>query len=154
MEMATQTLSSPASWIIAAAIWAILFVVIWETLKDASIFSGPATFVVSVAASLLAVIGMFGQFSRAPGQSDGSPGGDAAEFVLLPYAAMGIAMLAVLLLVLLARLFCANRGVRREDMKADFGEKDHASRKREVEDRSHQRVKASSQAIRRSGPRE
>lgn len=153
MEMANQTLSAPVSWVIAAAVWAILFVVIWETLKQASIFSGPASFVLSVAASLLAVLGMFGRFSRASGQPDTSPGRDTTEFVLLPYAAMGIAILAVLLLLLLARLFGFGKGTRGDDRRTGFDKKDGALRWREIS-RSQQGGRASSQAICRARPRE
>jgi tellurite resistance protein TehA-like permease len=103
MEQSLGSLTGAVGLLAGAAIWAILFVVILGALKRASLFSGPATYVVAACASLLSVIGMSRIFSGGPGRSAGAGKENLLEFLLLPYAAMGIAMLLVLLLLLLRK---------------------------------------------------
>jgi tellurite resistance protein TehA-like permease len=103
MEQSLGSLSSAVALLAGAAIWTILFVVILGVLKRACLFPRWARNVLAVCASLLSVIGMSRIFSGGPGRSDGAGRENLLEFLLLPYAAMGIAMLLVLLLLLLRR---------------------------------------------------
>ena len=102
-------LSSGIGLLIGVAIWAILFVVILEVLKKASPFSGWATYVIAVCVSLLSVIGMHRMLAGAPSHSPDTDEKDPFGFLLLPYAAMGIAMLIVLLLLFLRRMLPTRR---------------------------------------------
>ena len=146
MEAASQILDAPVSGLVAVAVWAILFVVIWETLKQASTFSRPASFVLSVAASLLAVIGMFGRFPGASGQADGAANGGSFEFLLLPSAAMGISVLIVLLLLLVARCSRSDRRASREVTKGDLTKETGISRMREIQQDRRQDLRADDQS--------
>jgi tetrahydromethanopterin S-methyltransferase subunit C len=104
MEPLIDALAGIVGLIVGAAIWAVLFVVILHVLKEASPFTGWTRYVIAACVSLLSVIGMFRMLrgSVSPEQSarDRNPMG----FILLPYAAMGIAILATLLLLLLRKL--------------------------------------------------
>ena len=90
MEQSLSSLIGAVGLLVAAAIWAILFPR-W------------ARYVLAVSASLLSVIGMSRILVEAPGHSDGGGRENLLEFLLLPYAAMGIAMLLALLLLLLRK---------------------------------------------------
>jgi len=104
MEHLLGSLTGVVGLLAGAAICVILFVAILRALKRASLFSGSATYVVAACASLLSVIGMSRIFVGATGRSPGAGRENLLEFLLLPYAAMGIAMLLVLLLLLLRRM--------------------------------------------------
>ena len=107
MDTLMSSLGGMLSLLVGAVIWAILFVVILEVLKKASPFSDWATYVIAVCASLLSVIGMHRMLAGAPSHSAGSDEKDPFGFLLLPYAALGIAMLIVLLLLFLRRILPA-----------------------------------------------
>ena len=104
MEPLIDALAGIVGLIVGAAIWAVLFVVILHVLKEASPFTGWTCYVLAACVSLLSVIGMF-RMLRGPGSPEQSARDRAPiGFILLPYAAMGIAMLAVLLLLFLRKL--------------------------------------------------
>ncbi len=104
MDALMSLLGDGMALLIGAAIWAILFVVILEVLKKALPFSDWATYVIAVCVSLLSVIGMHRMLAGAPSHSAGTDEKDPFGFLLLPYAAMGISMLLVLLLMFLRRM--------------------------------------------------
>lgn len=104
MEQALGSLTGAVGLLIAAAIWATLFVVILGVLKKACLFPRWVRYVLAVCASLLSVIGMSRIFVGGLRRSAGAGRGGPFEFLLLPYAAMGIAMLLVLLLLLLRKM--------------------------------------------------
>ena len=95
--------------LIGAGIWLILFVVTLEVLKKHSLFSGWTLYVLAVCVSLLSVIGIFRIFVGGKGPSDASDKEDPFSFILLPYAAMGISILIILLMVFLRRILRARR---------------------------------------------
>ena len=103
MQSQTSVLPSALVLLIGGALWVVLFTVILETLKKASPFTGWTCYVLAASVSLLSVISMF----RFLGSSD--PAHRATDdgipwFVLLPYAAMGIAMLVMLLFLFVGKL--------------------------------------------------
>lgn len=112
MDSLIKSLSSGIELLIGIAIWAILFAVILEVLKKASPFEGWTRYVLAACVSLLSVIGMHRMLARRPAEGGDQGGIDPFSFLLVPYAAMGIAMLIVLLLLFLWRLACrsASRG--------------------------------------------
>ena len=109
MESLNTAFSTGTGLAIGAAVWLILFVVIREALKRALPFSGWTTDVIAVCASLLSVIGMHRMLAGAPSHSPDTDEKDPFGFLLLPYAAMGIAMLIVLLLLFLRRMLPRRR---------------------------------------------
>ena len=109
MDAVSNVFSTGIGLLVGVAIWAILFVVILEVLKKASPFSDWATYVIAVCVSLLSVIGMHRMLSGASSHSAGTDEKDPFGFLLLPYAAMGIAMLLVLLLLFLRRTLSTRR---------------------------------------------
>ena len=109
MDSLSNVLSTGMGLLIGIAIWAILFVVILEVLKKASPFSDWATYVIAVCVSLLSVIGMHRMLVGVPSHSPDTDEKDPFGFLLLPYAAMGIAMLIVLLLLFLRRILPTRR---------------------------------------------
>ena len=109
MNTLMSSLGGMLSLLVGAVIWAILFVVILEVLKKASPFSGWTTYVIAVCVSLLSVIGMFRFLTGGTGHSGDPDKKDPFGFLLLPYAAMGIAMLIVLLLLFLRRMLPTRR---------------------------------------------
>lgn len=109
MQQSMSGLTGAVALLVAAAIWAILFVVILEVLKRACLFQRCARYVLAVCASLLSVIGMSRIFVGGLRRSARAGRGGLFEFLLLPYAAMGTAMLLVLLLPLLRKVVSARQ---------------------------------------------
>ena len=103
MEQSMSSFTGTVALLVAGAIWAILFVAVLGALKKASLLPGWARYVLVTCASLLSVIGMSRIFSGGPGRSLVADRESPLEFLLLPYAAMGIAMLLVLLLLFLRK---------------------------------------------------
>jgi ABC-type uncharacterized transport system permease subunit len=81
----------------------ILFVAISTALKQAFLFGRNAS-VVALCTALLCMIGMSRTFLPADAAKDisGRSGPMGVDFVLLPYAALGIAILLMLLLLMLS----------------------------------------------------
>jgi len=104
MEQSLGSFTGVVGLLAGAAIWAILFVVILGVLKRACLFPRWARYVLAVSASLLSMLGMSRILVETQGASERASRGNPFEFLLLPYAAMGIAMLLVLLLLLLRRM--------------------------------------------------
>ncbi len=89
------------------AVFVILFVVIHASLKQSQMFRERSLPVLSACVSLLCVIGMYQtlftpETSQNPSESNGHPG---VIPLLVPYEALGITLLVMLLLMLLAKLF-------------------------------------------------
>ena len=110
MDSLNNIPSTGISLLIGAVIFLILFLAILEVLKKHSLFSGATLHILAVCVSLLSVIGIFRIFVEAEGPSDVSGKEDPFSFILLPYAAMGISILIILLIMFLRKTL----GVRRE----------------------------------------
>ena len=109
MQQSMSGLTGAVGLLVAAVISVILFVAILGVLKKAPLFSCWARYVLAVCASLLSVIGMSRIFVGATGRSGGAGRERLLEFLLLPYTAMGIAILLVLLLLLLRKVVSARQ---------------------------------------------
>lgn len=104
------TISSIIALLVGVAVWTILFVVILEVLKKASPFAGWTCHVIMAASiCLLSVIGMFRMLGGAAPRSETATDRDLVGCFLLPYAAMGISMLVLLLLTFLRKHARARR---------------------------------------------
>jgi TRAP-type C4-dicarboxylate transport system permease small subunit len=79
--------------LILGPIFIILLVIIYQTVKQSQIFGTKKSAILSICVSTLATIGLNGHFK------------DSIEVLLLPYAAMAIAILSVLLFAFLYNLF-------------------------------------------------
>ena len=103
------------SWIIIVPIFLILFAVIWKAAKRSSIFPEPACFIVALCVSILCIIGMFNFDASGHAKSQEitserqveavseSPGQQGHQIILLPYIALGVSILAMLLINMLVR---------------------------------------------------
>ena len=94
--------SSPGILLVGAAMFVILFTVILTALRRARILPSPASVILAICASLLAVIGIVRTFSVPASPPSAQRTERWFDLILLPYAAMGVAMLLVLLLFRLA----------------------------------------------------
>ena len=122
---------SPGVLLIGAAIFVILVTVILTTLRRAGIFPPGATLTLAICASLLAVIGIIRTFGTAGQTREGSAATSWLDFMLLPYTAMGISMLLVLLLLLLGR---ATAGARERHRRSGRSFCDEYQKNRRTED--------------------
>lgn len=98
MNESLQTFASPVILLIGAALFAILFTVILTTLRRVEVFPTGVSFTLAICASLLAVLGTMRTFGDVGRPAKNAVGGSWMDTLLLPYTAMGIAMLLVLLL--------------------------------------------------------
>ena len=106
MNIQTMAVADGVLPVCGIAVFAILFVTIHASLKRSQMFQERSVTVLSACVSLLCVIGMYETFvtpetSQNISESNGHSG---VVFLLVPYAALGIALLVMLLLMLLARL--------------------------------------------------
>ena len=109
MEPLIDAFAGIVGLIVGAAIWAVLFVVILHVLKEASPFTGWTRYVIAACVSLLSVIAMFRMFGGAAPRPEVARNRDPVGFLLLPYAAMGISMLILLLLTFFRKRASARR---------------------------------------------
>ena len=84
--------------LIGIAIFVILLAVIYNTLKENSFFPGKTCLPVSACVALLCIIGLKQFLAPAPNEDSGF------DFILLPYAALAISILLILLLLFFQRL--------------------------------------------------
>jgi len=105
------TLTTPMLVLCTAAIFVVLFATILRALKEMSLFTPGTTVVVALCVSLLCLIGLHhflvsGQDSHAvSGRASEVTRQPGIEVILLPYAAMAIAILLCLLLLGISRIF-------------------------------------------------
>ena len=93
------------------AIFTILFVIIHKTLKQISIFQGPAVVIVAICVSLLSVIGLsrFFVITDVACKTTENRHDITLNFILLPYTALALAIILVLLLSFVSRIFKNHR---------------------------------------------
>lgn len=103
MNESLQTLASPVVLLIGATMFVILFTVILTTLGRAEVFPDVVNVTLAICASLLAVTGILRTFGHAE-QTARNPGTSWVDPLLLPYTAMSIAMLLVLLLLIVRKV--------------------------------------------------
>ena len=98
MEMSQAAFSGPLLLLVGGLLFVLLFGVIQQALKMSSFFRGATSYAVATCVSLICVISLFRTFAGGKGVSEGGNGG-MIDFILLPYAALAIAALLVLLLM-------------------------------------------------------
>ena len=97
MGTSLLTLTEPFLALVGIAIFALVWVVVHRTLKEMHFFEGKATIaIVATCVSLLSVMGMFRFLGAGVGphsvSEEAGGQGTNLDFVLLPYAALGIAI--------------------------------------------------------------
>jgi phosphotransferase system glucose/maltose/N-acetylglucosamine-specific IIC component len=115
MKALLLTFTTPMLVLCAAAIFVILFATILRTLKEMSLFTPGTSAVVALAASVLCMMGL--HHFLVSGEGGHTVSGRASEvtsqtgieIILLPYAALAIAILLCLLLLAIARIFAGRR---------------------------------------------
>jgi len=107
----------PVAVLCFAALFVLLYLVIYKSLKFSSFFRGPTAIVVAVCVSLLSVIGMMRMFTVGGWdinvENNSSKSDDGLDIVLIPYTALALSILAVIILLFLSRLFKGNEIERR-----------------------------------------
>ena len=95
----------------ATVIFTILFVIIHRILKQMSIFQGPAVVIIAICVSLLSVMGLSRFFVIADVTSKTTENRHdiTLDFILLPYTALALAIILVLLLSFVSRIFKNHR---------------------------------------------
>jgi len=93
------------------AIFTIIFVITHKTLKQMSIFQGPTTVLVAICVSLLSVIGLsrFFVIADAACKTTANRHDITLDFIILPYTALAFAIILVLLLSFVSRIFKNHR---------------------------------------------
>jgi hypothetical protein len=109
MEKSLLTLTEPFLALVGIAIFVLVWVVVHRTLKEMHFFEGKATIAtVATCVSLLSVMGMFRFLGAGVGphsvSEEAGGHGTNLDFVLLPYAALGIAIVLLALYLSGARL--------------------------------------------------
>lgn len=109
MEKSLLALTELFLPLVGIAIFVLVWVVVHRALKEMQFFKGKATIaIVATCVSLLSVMGMFHFFGAGVGQhsvSDKASGqGTNLDFVLVPYAALGIAIVLLALYLSGAKL--------------------------------------------------
>lgn len=106
MERSIFVLHEFILFLSATVIFTILFVIIHKTLKQMSIFQGPAAVIVAICVSLLSVIGLYRFFVIADVACKTTENRHdiTLDFILLPYTALAFAIILVLLLLFVSRI--------------------------------------------------
>ena len=106
MERSIFVLPEFILFLSATVIFTILFVIIHETLKQMSIFQGPAAVIVAICVSLLSVIGLY-RFFIVPNVTCEITANRCEinlDFILLPYAALALTVILILFLLFVGRI--------------------------------------------------
>ena len=95
--------------LVGAAIFALLFVIILNALREVSFFKGQTVIIVAICASLLSVIGLFRFFGAGDityhVSKERNSQGTHLDIILIPYAVLAIAILIMSLLLFLSKIF-------------------------------------------------
>ena len=110
------------SWILIVPIFALSFAVIWQALKHSSMFPEPTCYIIALSVSVIVIISMFSigvgninapqeleqvrQTEKAPTESDHQE----HQFIMLPYLALGLSILAMFIVLMLARAWTVLKG--------------------------------------------
>jgi len=102
---------NPILPICGIAIFVILFLVIHESLKKSQFFQERSVTAVAACVTVLCLVGMYQAFfpsgtGQGPSEDSGHPG---THPLLVPYTALGISILLMLLLMLLGKLVHSNK---------------------------------------------
>ena len=123
MKEYVLAISEPTFLLCVGAIWVIIFLTIWKVLKQ-TLFKGNTAVIVALCVSLLSVISLSQLIAGGGGiqevNNNEDRTGGILEFILIPYAALAVAILLLLLLRFIARLF------RSEEVKRYSQETEHS----------------------------
>ena len=101
------------SLVAVCAIFIILFTTISMALKHASFFNEKTSVIVTLCVSLLSIIGLFRFFGATDKAVDiidiSDSSGIIWDVILLPYAALAVAILLLLLLLFLSKIFQSSK---------------------------------------------
>lgn len=95
---------SPILLVVGALLFVLLFAVILQALKMSSFFSGGVSYLMATCVSLLCVFSLFRAFVDERVISKGGKG-EMVDFILLPYAALAIAIMLVRLFLGFGKAF-------------------------------------------------
>jgi hypothetical protein len=117
MTMIAGNFMPSLSWLILVVIFIVLLIVITKTLRQTAIFSDRIAFILAICVSLLSVLGISRQFGSIGTDGDITKNGDKVEpnsldFILIPYTAMALAILLMLLLLAIVWLVNAKTNFR------------------------------------------
>ena len=106
METSNFILNEFILFLSVAIIFTLIFVIIHKTLKQMSIFQGPAVVIIAICVSLLSVIGLsrFFVIADVACKTTENRRDITLDFILLPYTALALAIILVLLLSFVNRL--------------------------------------------------
>ena len=108
MNESTPLFAQPIFLICGLAVFVILFVVIHEVLKQTSFFRSGTAIVVAACVSLLCLIGIHQHLLGSQGpylfNDDTDDPGRNLNVILIPYTALGLSILFVLLLLLMHKV--------------------------------------------------
>ena len=109
MKEYVLAISGPISLLCVAAIWGIIFITVWKVLLQMPVFKGGTAMIVALCVSLLSIIGLSTLVAGGDGlrevNGNGSRTSGNLDFILLSYAVLGIAILLLLLLRCIAKIF-------------------------------------------------
>jgi len=109
------TLTTPMLAVCAVAIFIVLFATILRALKEMSLFTHGTSVVVALSVSVLCLIGLYyllvpdGGGRAVSGHASEANSQTGIEIILLPYAALAIAILLCLLFLGIGRIFVGRR---------------------------------------------
>lgn len=105
-----------AATVVLVAVFLIVFVTTYQVLKKRRLFENPGAFVLAGCVALLSVLGLLpGPAASPPASPENRPatGHDVSvEFLLLPYAALAVTLVLMILLAWISRLFQQHRARR------------------------------------------
>jgi len=106
MERSIFVLHEFILFLSATVIFTIIFVIIHKTLKQMSIFQGPAAVIVAICVSLLSVMGLsrFFVIADVACKTTENRHDITLDFILLPYTALAFAIILVLILSFVSRI--------------------------------------------------
>jgi hypothetical protein len=112
MKEYVLAISEPTFLLCVGAIWVIIFLTIWKVLKQ-TLFKGNTAVIVALCVSLLSVISL-SQLIAGGGDiqevnNNGGRGGNILEFILLPYTVLGVAIILLLFIAFIAKIFRSER---------------------------------------------
>jgi hypothetical protein len=114
MNDSIHTVINPLEAMVLMAVGVLIFVIILKTLKEMALFRGQTVVVVAVCVTLLCLLGMNDFLGNRGIPLPGTPAPAAGStgdrdfhipLLLIPYAALGLSILALLLLMSIGRFF-------------------------------------------------
>lgn len=107
-------ISEPMFLLCVGAIWAIIFLTVWKVLKQMSLFKGrTAAAILALCVSLLCTVGLHQCFFVTDGTYEAAGNSEKIgvnlNFILLPYTVLALAILLLVLLRSIAKLFSSEK---------------------------------------------